>query len=94
MLYCHQPLVQIDEIKFGTDAREFNPKRFVGNPGLKKDVSVERSGVFVCFFVCFLGATSVASVFLVVVACKSDERHRECDYFQHPTQPPIHSPTP
>lgn len=42
MLYCHQPLVQIDETKFGTDAREFNPKRFVGNPDLKKDVSVER----------------------------------------------------
>ena len=40
MLCCHHPLVQIDEIKFGSDAKEFNPKRFVGNPDLKKDVSV------------------------------------------------------
>ncbi|CAN0556720.1 unnamed protein product, partial [Laminaria digitata] len=39
MLCCHQPLVQIDELKFGPDAREFKPKRFVGNPDLKKDVS-------------------------------------------------------
>ena len=39
MLYCHQPLVQIDEAKFGPDAKEFNPRRFVGNQGLKKDVS-------------------------------------------------------
>eukprot|EP00904_Undaria_pinnatifida_P000524 jgi/Undpi1/10472/HiC_scaffold_29.g12922.m1 len=38
MLCCHHPLVQIDEIKFGSDAKEFNPKRFVGNPDLKKDV--------------------------------------------------------
>lgn len=43
MLYCHQPLVQIDVLKFGTDAKEFNPKRFVGNQALKKDVSVEIS---------------------------------------------------
>ncbi|CAM9867534.1 unnamed protein product, partial [Laminaria digitata] len=38
MLCCHHPLVQIDELKFGPDAREFKPKRFVGNPDLKKDV--------------------------------------------------------
>ena len=46
MLCCHHPLVHIDELKFGSDAREFNPRRFVGNPGLKKDVSVGQ--MFIC----------------------------------------------
>ncbi|CAM9542239.1 unnamed protein product [Ascophyllum nodosum] len=35
---CHQDLVQIDPAKFGPDAREFKPKRFLENPELKKDV--------------------------------------------------------
>ena len=42
MLLCHQALGQIDELKFGPDARHFNPRRFVENQDLKKDVSVER----------------------------------------------------
>ncbi|CAN0296296.1 unnamed protein product [Ascophyllum nodosum] len=37
-LLCHQDLVQIDPAKFGPDAREFKPKRFVDNPQLKKNV--------------------------------------------------------
>ncbi|CAN0371091.1 unnamed protein product [Ascophyllum nodosum] len=37
-LICHQDLVQIDPAKFGPDAREFKPKRFLENPELKKDV--------------------------------------------------------
>lgn len=41
MLFCHQAIGQIDELKFGPDARQFNPRRFVGNQDLKKDVSVE-----------------------------------------------------
>lgn len=40
MLCCHQPLVQIDEAVFGADAKEFKPKRFMENPGLKKEVSL------------------------------------------------------
>lgn len=43
MVYCHQPLVQMDEAVFGPDAADFKPKRFVGNPGLKEKV---------CFRVC------------------------------------------
>ena len=39
MLYCHQALAHIDKSKFGSDATEFNPRRFVGNQALKKDVS-------------------------------------------------------
>ncbi|CAN0010049.1 unnamed protein product [Sphacelaria rigidula] len=38
MLCCHQDLAQIDPAAFGPDAREFKPKRFLGNPGLKKQV--------------------------------------------------------
>ncbi|CAN0173723.1 unnamed protein product [Ascophyllum nodosum] len=38
ILICHQDLVQIDHTKFGPDAREFKPKRFVENPELKKNV--------------------------------------------------------
>lgn len=38
MLYCHHPLVHIDEAVFGSDASEFNPRRFVGNAGLKEEV--------------------------------------------------------
>lgn len=39
MLSCYHPLVHIDTTVFGADAGEFKPKRFVGNPGLKKEVS-------------------------------------------------------
>lgn len=39
MLFCHQDLAQIDTAAFGADAREFKPKRFVGNPDLKKKVT-------------------------------------------------------
>lgn len=39
-LCCQQDLVQIDTAKFGPDAREFNPRRFLENPELKKDVSI------------------------------------------------------
>ena len=47
MLCCHHPLIHIDEAVFGPDAGEFKPKRFVGNPALKKEVgagSTEREG--------------------------------------------------
>ncbi|CAN0598377.1 unnamed protein product, partial [Laminaria digitata] len=37
-LICHQTLAQLDEIKFGPTARQFDPRRFVGNSELKKDV--------------------------------------------------------
>ena len=40
MLCCHHPLIHIDEAVFGPDAAEFKPKRFIGNPGLKDEVSV------------------------------------------------------
>lgn len=39
MLCCHHPLIHIDEAVFGPDATEFKPKRFIGNPGLKDEVS-------------------------------------------------------
>ncbi|CAM9689272.1 unnamed protein product [Ascophyllum nodosum] len=38
MLHCYHPLVQIDPAAFGPDAKEFKPKRFVGNPDLKNKV--------------------------------------------------------
>lgn len=47
MLCCHHPLIHIDEAVFGADATEFKPKRFIGNPGLKDDVSVFPAAVVV-----------------------------------------------
>lgn len=38
MLMCHQVLAQMDEISFGADAKEFNCRRFVGKPHLKKEM--------------------------------------------------------
>ncbi|CAM9321677.1 unnamed protein product [Scytosiphon promiscuus] len=38
MLCCEQALGHMDPAVFGPDARQFNPKRFVGNPDLKKKV--------------------------------------------------------
>lgn len=38
LLCCEQALGQMDPAIFGPDAREFNPKRFLGNPALKKKV--------------------------------------------------------
>ncbi|CAM9605170.1 unnamed protein product, partial [Hapterophycus canaliculatus] len=38
MLCCEQALGHMDPAVFGPDAREFNPKRFLGNPDLKKKV--------------------------------------------------------
>lgn len=35
---CEQVLCQMDPAVFGPDAREFNPRRFVDNPELKKKV--------------------------------------------------------
>eukprot|EP00752_Nemacystus_decipiens_P012023 g10658.t1 len=35
---CEQVLCQMDPAVFGSDAREFNPRRFVDNPELKKKV--------------------------------------------------------
>lgn len=35
---CEQVLCQMDPTVFGPDAREFNPRRFVDNPELKKKV--------------------------------------------------------
>lgn len=38
-LCCEQALAMMDPSIFGSDAREFNPKRFLQNPDLKKKVS-------------------------------------------------------
>lgn len=38
MLSCETVLCQMDPAVFGPDAREFNPRRFVDNPELKKKV--------------------------------------------------------
>ncbi|CAM9321604.1 unnamed protein product, partial [Scytosiphon promiscuus] len=38
MLCCEQALGHMDPAVFGPDARQFNPKRFVGSPDLKKKV--------------------------------------------------------
>ena len=82
MLYCHQPLVQIDELKFGPDAREFKPKRFLENPSLKEDVSVARVAytpiVFMSLVLFFVFRFSISLLllllfffvfFLIVVVC-------------------------
>ncbi|CAN0491668.1 unnamed protein product [Hapterophycus canaliculatus] len=48
MLCCEQALGHMDPAVFGPDARQFNPKRFVGNPDLKKkvgQVTHESSGI-------------------------------------------------
>lgn len=39
MLHAYHPLIHIDEAAFGPTARQFNPRRFIENPELKKKVN-------------------------------------------------------